>query len=358
LQSKCGIHACSAETHPNTQGKMMLRRSLLLLAACVLQGCATPPSETFTGPTATIADTATGGGRNGGTFYYLAELNGKPITENTVSASRKASFNRGFDMRIQQFERPVPAGRVQLKLSGEVVYAAPIQNMLKSSNSPEAHGVVEVDLKPHTRYRITGTLDAFRREIWIEEENSKQILGHKIINTTPTVPTAAPASGTTFTCCNLRYDDDWISDANWSTLPFIPAGTPVVVKDFGRHRANVTIEGRPLRIGHDYGRQQQTKEEFVAKLVVAADPNLRIATFPRDVQAAIRAGKVMPGMTKEQVIISLGYPRTDTTPSTDLVEWVYRTYEDEEYVVIWGTDQRVKTIDGTLKVKRLVIHPE
>ena len=32
---------------------------------------------------------------------------------------------------------------------------------------------------------------------------------------------------TGYTCCNLHYDGDWISDANYTDLPFIPAGTPI-----------------------------------------------------------------------------------------------------------------------------------
>ena len=26
-----------------------------------------------------------------------------------------------------------------------------------------------------------------------------------------------------YTCCNLHDDGDWISDANWGTMPVIPA---------------------------------------------------------------------------------------------------------------------------------------
>lgn len=175
---------------------------------------------------------------------------------------------------------------------------------------------------------------------------------------TPPSPVAADTAGTLYTCCNLRYEGDWISDANWASLPFIPAGSAVVVKDFGRYRANAIIDGRPMRIGLDYGREQETREQFVRKLMVEHDPKLRIATFDKEVQAAIQAGKVRPGMTKEQVIISLGYPRTDTTRSTERSEWTYWTIDEQDYVVIWGPDQRVKEIDATQRVKRLVVHGE
>ena len=48
-----------------------------------------------------------------------------------------------------------------------------------------------------------------------------------------------------YTCCNLHYDGDWISDANYTDLPFIPAGAPISVtqpvKDSNRAYATVAL---------------------------------------------------------------------------------------------------------------------
>lgn len=56
---------------------------------------------------------------------------------------------------------------------------------------------------------------------------------------------------TGYTCCNLHYDGDWISDANYTDLPFIPAGTPIAVahpvKD--SYRAYATIGGALSALG-------------------------------------------------------------------------------------------------------------
>lgn len=158
--------------------------------------------------------------------------------------------------------------------------------------------------------------------------------------------TAAPSkpmrSG--YTCCNLHYENDWISDANWGGMPFIPAGTPVKVKDFGRYRIFVDMNGKPMRIGLDYGREQQTLEQFSEKMVVLEDPKTKIASFPADVREAIRQGKVMSGMTKEQVIIAVGYPEADQTPSLDSSTWSYWLSSFESYQLKWSQDGRVKEI--------------
>jgi len=90
---------------------------------------------------------------------------------------------------------------------------------------------------------------------------------------------AAPSLPSGYTCCNLHYENDWISDANWSAMPMIPAGASIKVVDYGRYRANVEIDSRKMRLGLDYGRQQSV-EAWAGKLVVSADPRPRIAAMP------------------------------------------------------------------------------
>ncbi|WP_293777134.1 hypothetical protein [uncultured Oxalicibacterium sp.] len=165
--------------------------------------------------------------------------------------------------------------------------------------------------------------------------------------------TLAPGS-VTYTCCNLHYDRDWISDANWATLPFFPAGSRIALVDYRRNYASVYVEGKRMYIGHDYGGEQETREQFVERLIVKEDPKLRMATYAPDVQAAIRAAKVMPGMTQEQVIMSLGYPRADTTPDRQSNEWTYWTLDAQQYTIVWNAAKRVQSIEAALPVKRQV----
>jgi hypothetical protein len=150
-----------------------------------------------------------------------------------------------------------------------------------------------------------------------------------------------------FTCCNFHYEGDWISDANWGKLPFIPAGAPIKITDYGRYRAYAEIDGKKMRIGQDYGREQEKLDAFTQKLVVAEDPKAKIAAFPKNVQEAIRLGKVAVGMTREQVIISLGFPMTSETPSLDSPVWRYWLDSFDEFQVMWGADGRVKEIVGS-----------
>ena len=124
-----------------------------------------------------------------------------------------------------------------------------------------------------------------------------------------------------YTCCNFHYDRDWISDANWTHAAMIAAGAKIKVVSYGSNVANVEIDGKPMRIGHDYGRREESLQQFIQKLVVKNDPKARIAKYPDRIRAAIKEGKVVPGMTREQVIIAVGYPPTHRTPSLESSVW-------------------------------------
>lgn len=157
-----------------------------------------------------------------------------------------------------------------------------------------------------------------------------------------------------YTCCNLHYTDDWISDGNYAEGQMIPAGTPVRVTGYGRHRAYVELDGKSMRLGHDYGREQESTEQWVAKVVVKDDPKARIAGYPAAVREAIAAGRVMRGMTKEQVLVSLGYPLTSENRSLDAPLWRYWYSSFSEYQVLWNADGRVKEIATDPLTRNLV----
>ncbi|HEU4646167.1 MAG TPA: hypothetical protein VFS80_11475 [Burkholderiales bacterium] len=156
-------------------------------------------------------------------------------------------------------------------------------------------------------------------------------------------PFAATAQSDGYTCCNFHYDGDWISDANWSSLPKIPAGTPVRIVEYGDNRVSVDIGGRRMFLGLDYGRKLGLRA-WTQMMVVADDPKKRIAAWPAAVRETIESGQVAVGMTKEQVIVSLGYPPAHATPSTDAPQWKYWHTTHGTYQVVWDANGRVKDL--------------
>ena len=175
-----------------------------------------------------------------------------------------------------------------------------------------------------------------------------------------TQKTAAPSESALpegFTCCNFHYEGDWISDSNYTTLPMIPVGTPAkVTKYYSRYRTSVNIGGKPMRLGLDYGREKETLQQWTAKMIVADDPNIKIATFPDAIKNAIKQGKLATGMTKEQVIMSVGYPLTSENSSLDAPVWRMWVSSEDEYQVLWGSDGLVKEITGSPVALAVVVY--
>lgn len=168
--------------------------------------------------------------------------------------------------------------------------------------------------------------------------------------------TSKPELPQGYTCCNFHHEGDWISDSNYATLPMIPAGTPAKVTGYGRHRAYVELDGRKMRLGHDYGREQQTLQQWVARMIVADDPKQKIAGYPAAVQAAIKQGKVAPGMTREQVIISVGYPLTSENASLDAPIWRMWVSSFGEYQIVWDASGKVKEIAGDPLTRNIIVY--
>lgn len=149
-----------------------------------------------------------------------------------------------------------------------------------------------------------------------------------------------------YTCCNLHYDKDWISDANWGQLPMIPAGTPIKVVSYGSNRAAVEIDGKPFRIGQDYGRNEESLETYIAKLIVKSSPKAKIAAYPQKVRAAVKDGRILPGMNREQVIVAVGYPPTHKTPLLKSSVWHLWQSRAGRYEVHWTSKGTVDKVVG------------
>lgn len=147
-----------------------------------------------------------------------------------------------------------------------------------------------------------------------------------------------------YTCCNLHAEGDWISDSNYTTLPMIPVGSPIRVTDYGSNRASVEINGKPYRLGHDYGRTQETLEQWVAKIVVTQDPKPRIAKMPGNVREAIRSGQIVTGMTREQVVMAVGYPLASENASFEAPTWRMWVSSFGEYQLNWDGKGRLSQI--------------
>lgn len=149
-----------------------------------------------------------------------------------------------------------------------------------------------------------------------------------------------------YTCCNIRYEGTQISDANYSVGSILPFGTPATVTKVTADSITFRAGATELTLVHSYGRDQETSQQYFSKILVETDPHVRFAAYPKQVQDAITDGRVERGMTKEQVIMSLGYPPTHRTASTELNTWTYWYNRWVTFQVQFGPDGKVSNLVG------------
>lgn len=158
-----------------------------------------------------------------------------------------------------------------------------------------------------------------------------------------------------FLCCNLQTEDGWMSDINQRTEQsrMVPAGTPIRVTGYGRHRVKVTVAGKAMELGNDYSRKVELRS-FAQRYIVAKDPAERLASWAPEVREAVRSGQLLPGMTRAQVLMSVGYPVADTTPELAASDWKLWVTSELAYQVRFDQAGLVAAIEGEDKALAIV----
>jgi hypothetical protein len=160
-----------------------------------------------------------------------------------------------------------------------------------------------------------------------------------------------------FLCCNLRTDSSWIADINYaeSGKRLIPVGTPAKVTGYGRYRVHVLLDGRDKQsIGNDYSRDL-AMGDFMARYVVAEDPKAKLASYPPKVREAIASARLSKGMTREQVLMAVGYPVSSENPHLDAKLWRYWLSSFAEFQVVFDDKGRVREITTDPQTANIVV---
>jgi outer membrane protein assembly factor BamE (lipoprotein component of BamABCDE complex) len=128
-----------------------------------------------------------------------------------------------------------------------------------------------------------------------------------------------------YTCCNLHYEKDVVTDANYQKGTLVPFGTRVQIIDVRKNTVKFKAEGHPaLTWQLRFGRKELTMDQALDRLFVADDPHAKITKkTPEKTRSLIQQSGVEPGMTRDQVLMSLGYPPAHRTPALDGPTWTY-----------------------------------
>ena len=166
----------------------------------------------------------------------------------------------------------------------------------------------------------------------------------------------AAAQTTGFLCCNMRTDGAWISDINYldAGKTMIPAGTPLTMNGFGKNRVHVVINGRKQDIGNDYSRSLSL-EAFAKRYIVDRDPLEKLRSYPKKIQDAIGTARLTKGMTREQVIMAVGYPVSDENPSLESTTWRYWLNSFAEFDAIFDEKGVLTRIEAEAGIRPQVV---
>jgi hypothetical protein len=161
---------------------------------------------------------------------------------------------------------------------------------------------------------------------------------------------------TGYTCCNLRPDYGWVSSTNMLGGPIVPAGEPATLDTMKRSQYFFgTIGGDYISMRDDAARSKEDALRWARQIVVPTDPRVVLANWSPEVQKAIYSAKVIVGMTRPQVLMSLSYPSRNDTKDLNANSWRYWTVQEDEPVdVLFGTDGTVSGFSGKPSAIRTV----
>ena len=160
-----------------------------------------------------------------------------------------------------------------------------------------------------------------------------------------------------FLCCNLRTDGKWISDINYAEAGkrIVPLGTTAKVTGYGRYRAYVDLgDGTKQAIGNDYSRDIELGA-FAQRYVVAQDPKAKLAGYPAKQREAIASARISVGMTREQVLMAVGFPVSSENPNLDAKTWRFWLSSFAEFQLIFDDEGRVKEVITDPTTRNLVV---
>jgi hypothetical protein len=154
-----------------------------------------------------------------------------------------------------------------------------------------------------------------------------------------------------YLCCNLYFDiARAASDANYERYrssgygpgPELAAGTRVKIVKVGSSGVQFTPEDSSAiyTLGFSYGKKVMSARDYFANIFRQSDPTESLQGVSRRLQIAIEQGQLIEGMTREQALMTRGYPPAHRTPDLAADEWIY--------FVTGGTIDRVKFSAGKI----------
>jgi hypothetical protein len=163
---------------------------------------------------------------------------------------------------------------------------------------------------------------------------------------------ADPRVGQVFyLCCNLHYDpkSPEITDTLATQGTLLPFATRVEVQKVTKDTVQFAPAGHPpITLAYEHGGKSLPFDQYLARLFVTEDPRLKLKKVPARQVKLVEKGIVAPGMGRDQVILAVGYPPADRTPSLEANRWIYG-----DGFVVYFDGNRVSSVQrGSARTRR------
>lgn len=159
-----------------------------------------------------------------------------------------------------------------------------------------------------------------------------------------------------FLCCNMHSDGQQISDISIGgpEQHVVPLGSPIRATSYSKHRVKVVVENKNQTLMNDYSRDLPI-EQFAKRYIVPDDPAVKIKSFPQNIQYAIAAGHLVKGMTREQVLMSVGYPASSEVPNLSGNEWLFWITDRIQYRVKFDGKERLADVENVVDARATLL---
>jgi hypothetical protein len=164
--------------------KSMIKPLVSLAIVATLSSCVTiyKLPEGYTGPTATIKDTAIKTGNTKAEAFEVSKIEGQIDTTSPMATPRGG----GMFVYLQESKRTVPAGKpITLTIEGGDIYAADgaaLADMMSGNAKKVVTGDVVFTPKPNGSYKVNGIAGKESSSVWVEDESNGKLVTRKITN--------------------------------------------------------------------------------------------------------------------------------------------------------------------------------
>jgi hypothetical protein len=175
-----------------------------------------------------------------------------------------------------------------------------------------------------------------------------------VISVAACVTVGKKTTSTDDTTCYTQYSFFYKAgihkSANYREGTLVPINTPVKIRSIGGYDLTgdesfeiTTVDGRhKIVVSNDKDNSGMSLTDYRGKLLGKAKADL--SAYSEQAQAFIRNGEAAKGMTKEMILMALGTPPVDLTPSLNSDAWIYRLNLLQKTYISFDENGMVKDI--------------